>query len=290
MTAPDSDPSIDKEPHLAPRPIAADPTEARAAEILAREKSPDAFAEQARHSVFDEPDILPGRRAEEIRADWPCSACGYNLRGLTTGTRCPECGHVELYRPPPENAPSLQALRRREMADPARREMFFIPLVACGAFNLVAGLFGGLFSAIPSWTSALVTGPAYSEFLKVILLALFVEARPQWFRSAAGVRSAALLSAASFALSQSCVALVIPSLRPLPGLWGPVGRFSLCVAVHLACTLVAARGWVEAWQRNAADGRRFEPTAVIWGALSATALHAAYNAACLFTGLDALTI
>ena len=39
------------------------------------------------HSVFDEPAIFPRNEKQLIDSDWPCSKCGYNLRGLTTGNR-----------------------------------------------------------------------------------------------------------------------------------------------------------------------------------------------------------
>ncbi|MEC9373351.1 MAG: hypothetical protein VYC34_05875, partial [Planctomycetota bacterium] len=35
-----------------------------------------------------------------IRTDRPCASCGYNLKGLLTNTRCPECGaFISLYAP-----------------------------------------------------------------------------------------------------------------------------------------------------------------------------------------------
>ncbi len=286
---PDSDPSIGHEPHLSRRTPAPDSSESRAEHTLSNEKNGDAFAELARHSVFDEPDILPGRTAEIIEADWPCSRCGYNLRGLTSGTRCPECGQIELYRPPPDGAPSMQALRRREMSE-AQREWRAAPLVVCAAVCGLAGLHGGLQVAIPSWIAALISGPAIAEFLKVVPLALLVETRPQWFGSAASVRTAAMLGAIVYGAMQSAVAMLIPVGAALPGLWMPLGRLTLCIAMHAACTHIAARGWIEAWARIAADARRFEPTAVIGGLVAAMAVHAGYNAACLFMGLGALKI
>ncbi|HNO77135.1 MAG TPA: hypothetical protein PKN33_03660 [Phycisphaerae bacterium] len=35
----------------------------------------------------------PKAMAAEITDDTECNACGYNLRGLTAGGNCPECGH-----------------------------------------------------------------------------------------------------------------------------------------------------------------------------------------------------
>lgn len=46
------------------------------------------------------------RQGELITEDRPCHACGYNVRGLAIGGRCPECGETITYRrkrsgPPP---------------------------------------------------------------------------------------------------------------------------------------------------------------------------------------------
>ncbi len=37
--------------------------------------------------------LTPGaRRSQPLEYDWLCPSCGYNLRGLPTAHRCPECG------------------------------------------------------------------------------------------------------------------------------------------------------------------------------------------------------
>ncbi|MEZ6083758.1 MAG: hypothetical protein R3E58_07400 [Phycisphaerae bacterium] len=50
--------------------------------------------------------INPKAMAVEITDDLECIACGYNLRGLTAGGNCPECGH-----PIKQTLATLQAFR-----------------------------------------------------------------------------------------------------------------------------------------------------------------------------------
>ncbi len=101
MGGAEHDQSIDQEPHLRQQSFKPDTSEENAARRLARDRAGvDPDEERAQHSVFDEPATLPNRPSVLIDRDWSCRNCGYNLRGLMTGHRCPECGNVELYEPP----------------------------------------------------------------------------------------------------------------------------------------------------------------------------------------------
>jgi hypothetical protein len=62
-----------------------------------------------------------------INCDLTCVACEYNLRGLMTDGKCPECGaaiHATLERVPPGEIPELEdvilKIRRRRYEPQAR--------------------------------------------------------------------------------------------------------------------------------------------------------------------------
>ncbi len=62
MTRPEHDPSIEHEPHLSDVPAQSDASEAKTARNLEEQLArADPDEERAKHSVFDEPAILPGR-------------------------------------------------------------------------------------------------------------------------------------------------------------------------------------------------------------------------------------
>lgn len=81
-------------------------------------------------------------RAALIEDDLPCSQCGYNLRGLMTGGRCPECGLLIPRDPTGRVATDPAALRSR-LATPGVR--WGLLLSAAGLFVITPITFLRLF-------------------------------------------------------------------------------------------------------------------------------------------------
>ena len=284
MAKPDSDPSIHNEPQFRETPARPDPSETSAIPAGGgpTAKSGPKPEDLAEHSVFDEPDTLPGRTAETIDRNWSCGRCGYNLRGLQTGQRCPECGHKELYRPPPRGEASFGSLyRERKAATTAARSWTWIAVAA--AFGGPWAVLGALINNLPTPLTTIVFGPTVEEVMKLAAIAYLVEARPHLIRSAAQVRAAALAGALGFAVIENLMYLEV--FIPSPTLALMLWRWIVCTAMHLGCTAIAVSGLIGVWQRTDREARRPRIGAAFRPLLLAIFLHGGYNAFVTFLGV-----
>lgn len=267
---------------MRPGPARSDPSEAGAARALERDAERARDTGASRRSVFDEPDILPDRDAELIDQDWTCGNCGYNLRGLATGHPCPECGHKELYRPAPRGAVGYESWVRERIAGATDSKAWKVALVlalAGGPFAVIAALFGtepGGFLAGRAVILAVLFGPVMEETMKIASAALCIETRPYLFRRPQQIYVATGGAALLFAAIENVIYLNVyisnPSMDII--LW----RWTVCVALHLGCTLVATRGLVEVWRRSVTECRRPRLGLGFSALVTAIIIHAAYNA------------
>ena len=280
MSPGDDHDSVFDEPHLRPEHQATDPSEERARRILEREAALRGAADAGGESVYDEPDILPGRPDEVIDQDWGCSVCGYNLRGLKVGHRCPECGHIELYRPPPSGADAFSARFERNAARTSRWTGWWVAGAAIVPGGVFA-IFGALMESLPAGATAatlllaVVFAPVVEETLKIAAAAIVVERRPWLFRSVDQIRLATVGAAAVFAIVENLIYLNIylPSPTPMTVAW----RWTVCVALHVGCTLVASNGVARVWQRTNVERRPPRITDCAPMLTAAIILHAFYN-------------
>jgi len=283
MSRPEDDQSVFNEPHLQPDLKPPDPSEVQADRTLDREGQPREQDYQDGQSIYDEPDVFPGRPAEVIEQDWSCSNCGYNLRGLPTGHPCPECGHRELYRPAAEGSPSYQNWLRRRLADtPVSRgwQVAVLAALAGGPWAVLASLLhtnpGGL-AGYSTVILAVVFAPVVEEVMKIAIAATIVEVRPYLFRRAEQLQLAAVGSALLFAVIENVLYLTV--YAPNHSLEYAVWRWTVCVAMHAGCTLIATRGLATVWYRTITEYRP-PRLALGFGALvAAIVTHAGYNAA-----------
>jgi len=277
-------PSVYDEPQFRAGKPAGDPWERRAEHTLGREHAGSLEAYRPGGSVYDEPDILPGRVGEFVAQDWTCRNCGYNLRGHQLEKPCPECGRREWYRPAPAGRDRFrQWLSARQQAVSARRSWLSIAGAAltAGPFAVIAALLYGPpgLSAMSVPLIAIVFAPVLEEALKIGAAALLVELKPYLFRDETQIYVAAVGAAVLFAAIENVLYLTVYISNP--GLDVVLWRWTACVVLHAGCSAVAARGLVNVWRECVAEFRppRIGAALPLW--ITAILLHAAYNAAAL---------
>ena len=284
MPKPDHDPSLEHEPHLRGGPAAPDPSEEAADRILdPQQKSPDSCAEDsAKHSVFDEPNIFPGRKTEVIAQDWSCSKCGYHLRGLPTGRRCPECGHIELYQPPPPGKLSFGEWYRERKSKVSVGKSWMI-LGFAAMLSWPWAVIGVLFNRIPNAMYVIAMGPAVDEVLKLAATALIVEVRPYWIKRTEQIWVAALVSSIGFASVENALSFALfvtaPSFDLI--LW----RWLVCTGLHLTCTAIAVSGLTRAWQLADQESRAPQVSHALTPLVFAIIFHGLLNGLVAFLNL-----
>ncbi|MCB9857978.1 MAG: PrsW family intramembrane metalloprotease [Phycisphaerales bacterium] len=239
--------------------------------------------ELARHSVFNELNIFPGRPNEVIQTDWSCSQCGYNLRGLMTGEKCPECGSIELFRPPPPGQISYATwyAERKKNASNLKAFLLLVVIVIAGGPFAVVGTF--LSQMIPTFLGPIVVGPSIEEIMKISLILLVVETRPFLIRRQDEITFAALAGALGFAFIENLLYLKV--YIPNPTLELEIWRWTVCTMLHVTCTLIASRGVIAVWRATDEQMRIPMVQLMYRPILIAIVVHGSYNAIVTLVGI-----
>lgn len=254
-------------------------SESKAARILARQRKRDA-KRSFEHSVHDELAYLPRDQDESalIERDFHCNQCGYNLRGMRLGQPCPECLYVQYERPSAtDRLGYAQWLTGRIEATPVAKTwgvvlaVFFLSGLwsVFGAFwHAGVGGLNGLFMVV-------LWAPIVEEVMKIALIAVVIERAPYLFSSRSQIIVAAIGAGLMFAIIENCLYLFV--YVPGPPAWLVVWRWTICVALHVGCTLVAGVGAAIVWQKQMTQLRRLPVPVDIRYLFAAILIHGLYN-------------
>lgn len=120
-----------------------------------------------------------------------------------------------------------------------------------------------------------VVGPVVEEMGKVLCLLITVELRPYWIISRSQIFFGGLMAGLAFAVIENWIYFNIYIPEPEP--WLITWRWTVCVALHTGCSLIASLGVARIWSDVFAHGHapRVELGFPYW--CTAMVIHGLYN-------------
>ena len=248
---PRDDHSIEHEPHLAGGYFEADPSEDSARRVVDQAADRQREADRVDHAVWDEPALSAG-----LAGDTPEDAVTY-ARWLDDGRSA--------------------TTARRSWAITALLVVIAGPLGVIGALSGGGGTWFALLTVI-------VFAPLVEEITKVAGALWVVERRPYWFRSRLQIVLCTLGGGLGFAAIENLLYLNVYVPDPPAAL--VVWRWTVCVALHMGCSLIAGMGLMAIWSKTTRT--RTKPDLGVGSAYFVTAivLHGSYNAFATFLELS----
>lgn len=139
---------------------------------------------------------------------------------------------------------------------------------------------GALFFTPNSFFAAVFAGPLTEEILKIALAIWVVEKRPWLFSSSAQILFCGVCAGLGFSFVENLIYLFV--YIPNPSVEIALWRWTVCVALHVGCSTIAAAGVARIWNQfqieqrmpQLIDGSRLITAAIV--------IHGTYNFLAMF--------
>lgn len=253
MNKPSHDHSIEDEPHHRDVPFQGDPSESKTDKILDKAATKQTLDDEVEHSVWDEPG-----HSDQLTGPTPADALDY---------------------------PNWLQFRR-EQTTAAKSWVCTLGLVLLAGPWAILGTFisgsGRTDQTVPYAMALMlvVIGPITEEMMKIAVALYVVEKKPFLFRSPLQIFVTVLAGAFVFAAIENILYLYVyvPDPSPELALW----RWTVCVALHVSCSLIAAIGLTKIWKHTWTNLQRPQISYAYPFIITAVIVHGAYNAFAIY--------
>jgi len=225
MPDPKHDPSIENEPHLAGEFLSVDPSEAKADQVLDRQRCCETEHDRVEHSAWDEP-----------------------------------THQTDFAGEPDESQSTYARWLAKNVAATSWTKSWLLTFgiaLAAGPFAILGALMAspeqGTLSAV-TLLMVVVIGPITEEIMKISAALWVVEKRPFWFKSIGQILVCTLAAGILFGVIENLIYLhvYIPDAGPSLVRW----RWSVCVGLHMNCSFVAGVGVARIWHNALREQHR----------------------------------
>ena len=148
---------------------------------------------------------------------------------------------------------------------------------------LATGLAGTLDVMAVGIVYVLAVGPMVEEMMKVAATLVVVEKRPFYYRSGMQIMLCSAAGGLVFACVENVLYLHVYVPQPSDELvqW----RWTVCVALHVGCSIIAGMGLVRMWRKIRTDFSRAQLSLAFPYLVTAVCTHGAYNACAVVLSL-----